>query len=53
MEASFLDVTEATTTAKNLRLYHTAAIDALCNLLCFVHAEGYVTDRDGDLVRVE
>ena len=53
MEASFLDVSKTATTTKNLRLDHTAAIDALCNFLCFVHGECNVTDRDGDFVRVE
>ena len=53
LEASFLDVSETATTTKNLRLDHTAAIDAFCNLLCFVHAESNVTDRDRDFVRVE
>jgi len=53
LEASFLDVSKTATTTKNLRLDHTAAIDALCNFLCFVHGECNVTDRDGDFVRVE
>jgi len=53
LEASFFDVSKTATTTKNLRLDHTAAIDAFCNLLCFVHAERNVTDRDGDFVRVE
>ena len=53
LEASFLDMSKTTATAKHLRLYDTAACHAAGHLLRFFRAESHLAYRDGDLVRAE
>ena len=50
LEPSFFEVAKSATTAMDLRLDDTAAVDAASNLLGLLRAKGNIADRDGNLV---